>query len=81
MADPRQPSKSVDSAGEGTTSQLREAQSSLSGWRHRLRSMDRFRFTVTRPVAVLMVFFAVMVFGLFSARMLPTRSRSVDHWG
>ncbi|PRP92659.1 Multidrug resistance protein MdtB [Enhygromyxa salina] len=51
--------------------QLREAQSSVSGWRRRLRSMDRFRFTVTRPVAVLMVFFAVMVFGLFSARMLP----------
>src|SRR5690242_4725547 len=40
-------------------------------WRARLRAMDRYRFTVTRPVAVLMVFFAVMVFGLFSARMLP----------
>jgi HAE1 family hydrophobic/amphiphilic exporter-1 len=40
-------------------------------WRSRLRAMDRYRFTVTRPVAVLMVFFAVMVFGLFSARMLP----------
>jgi HAE1 family hydrophobic/amphiphilic exporter-1 len=50
---------------------VEQAQSSLSGWRQRLRSMDRFRFTVTRPVAVLMVFFAVMVFGLFSARMLP----------
>ena len=50
---------------------LLQAQSSLSGWRQRLRSMDRFRFTVTRPVAVLMVFFAVMVFGLFSVRMLP----------
>lgn len=37
----------------------------------RLRSMDRFKFTVTRPVAVLMVFLAVMVFGAFSARMLP----------
>jgi HAE1 family hydrophobic/amphiphilic exporter-1 len=37
----------------------------------RLKSMDRFRFTVTRPVAVLVVFFAVMVFGLFSAQMLP----------
>jgi HAE1 family hydrophobic/amphiphilic exporter-1 len=40
-------------------------------WRSRLRAMERYRFTVTRPVAVLMVFFAVMVFGLFSARMLP----------
>jgi HAE1 family hydrophobic/amphiphilic exporter-1 len=40
-------------------------------WRARLRAMDRYRFTVTRPVAVLMVFFAVMVFGGFSARMLP----------
>ncbi len=37
----------------------------------RLRAMDRYRFTVTRPVAVLMVFAAVMVFGFFSARMLP----------
>jgi hydrophobic/amphiphilic exporter-1 (mainly G- bacteria), HAE1 family len=46
-------------------------QPSTSAWQQRLRSMDRFRFTVTRPVAVLMVFFAVMVFGLFSARMLP----------
>ncbi|MEZ4430728.1 MAG: efflux RND transporter permease subunit, partial [Nannocystaceae bacterium] len=36
-----------------------------------LRSMERFRFTVTRPVAVLMVFFAVMVFGFFSAFRLP----------
>jgi HAE1 family hydrophobic/amphiphilic exporter-1 len=42
-----------------------------ANWRSRLRAMDRYRFTVTRPVAVLMVFFAVMVFGLFSARMLP----------
>lgn len=50
---------------------LREAQASMSGWRARLRAMDRLRFTVTRPVAVLMVFFAVIVFGLFSARMLP----------
>jgi hydrophobic/amphiphilic exporter-1 (mainly G- bacteria), HAE1 family len=44
---------------------------SNSTWRTRLRAMDRYRFTVTRPVAVLMVFFAVMVFGLFSVRMLP----------
>lgn len=43
----------------------------LASWQDRLRAMDRFRFTVTRPVAVLMVFFAVMVFGLFSATMLP----------
>jgi HAE1 family hydrophobic/amphiphilic exporter-1 len=50
---------------------LIQAQTSLSSWQQRLRSMDRFGFTVTRPVAVLMVFFAVMVFGLFSARMLP----------
>jgi HAE1 family hydrophobic/amphiphilic exporter-1 len=44
---------------------------SLSSWQQRLREMDRYRFTVTRPVAVLMVFFAVMVFGGFSATMLP----------
>jgi HAE1 family hydrophobic/amphiphilic exporter-1 len=36
-----------------------------------IRSMERFRFTTTRPVGVLMVFLAVMVFGLFSARLLP----------
>jgi HAE1 family hydrophobic/amphiphilic exporter-1 len=34
-------------------------------------AMARFRFTTTRPVAVLMVFLAVIVFGAFSARMLP----------
>jgi len=45
--------------------------SNLASWQQRLRAMDRFRFTVTRPVAVLMVFFAVMVFGAFSATMLP----------
>ena len=33
--------------------------------------MERLRFTVTRPVAVLMVFLAVMVFGGFSVRLLP----------
>ena len=43
----------------------------LASWQQRLRGMDRFAFTVTRPVAVLMVFFAVMVFGAFSATMLP----------
>ncbi|MCH9687208.1 MAG: efflux RND transporter permease subunit, partial [Deltaproteobacteria bacterium] len=31
----------------------------------------RLRFTTTRPVAVLMVFLAVMVFGWFSIRLLP----------
>jgi len=36
-----------------------------------VRSMERFRFTTTRPVAVLMVFLATMVFGGFSMRMLP----------
>lgn len=35
------------------------------------RSMERFRFTTTRPVAVLMVFLAVMVFGAFSMGRLP----------
>lgn len=35
------------------------------------RGMERFRFTTTRPVAVLMVFCAVMVFGAFSLRLLP----------
>jgi len=33
--------------------------------------MERYRFTVTRPVAVLMVFLAVVVFGAFSIRLLP----------
>jgi HAE1 family hydrophobic/amphiphilic exporter-1 len=47
-------------------------------WRHgspnliaRAREMERYRFTVTRPVAVLMVFLAVVVFGAFSVRLLP----------
>jgi len=40
-------------------------------WAARARAMDRFRFTTTRPVAVLMVFLAVIVFGWFSARLLP----------
>ncbi|MGH1342230.1 MAG: efflux RND transporter permease subunit [Nannocystales bacterium] len=35
------------------------------------RLMQRFAFTATRPVAVAMVFLAVLVFGAFSARMLP----------
>ena len=34
-------------------------------------SMERFRFTTTRPVAVLMVFLAVVVFGAFSMGRLP----------
>lgn len=37
----------------------------------RARDMERYRFTVTRPVAVLMVFLAVVVFGAFSIRLLP----------
>ncbi|MFY0535011.1 efflux RND transporter permease subunit [Nannocystis pusilla] len=37
----------------------------------RAREMERYRFTVTRPVAVLMVFLAVVVFGAFSIRLLP----------
>ncbi|KIG16168.1 RND multidrug efflux transporter [Enhygromyxa salina] len=61
----------ADDTDTGKHQTVREAQASMSGWRTRLRSMDRLRFTVTRPVAVLMVFFAVIVFGLFSARMLP----------
>jgi len=35
------------------------------------RLMQRFAFTASRPVAVAMVFLAVLVFGAFSARMLP----------
>ncbi|MCA9634621.1 MAG: efflux RND transporter permease subunit [Myxococcales bacterium] len=35
------------------------------------RTLERFRFTTTRPVAVLMVFLAVIVFGAFSIRLLP----------
>lgn len=40
-------------------------------WEARDRAMERYRFTTTRPVAVLMVFLAVIVFGWFSARLLP----------
>lgn len=40
-------------------------------WEARNRAMERYRFTTTRPVAVLMVFLAVIVFGWFSARLLP----------
>jgi HAE1 family hydrophobic/amphiphilic exporter-1 len=57
----------LDAASPGPEPEAQEP----ATWRTRLRAMDRYRFTVTRPVAVLMVFFAVMVFGLFSARMLP----------
>lgn len=35
------------------------------------RAMERFRFTTSRPVAVLMVFLAVVVFGAFSMGLLP----------
>jgi HAE1 family hydrophobic/amphiphilic exporter-1 len=48
-----------------------ENESERLAWAARERSMERFRFTVTRPVAVLMVFFAVIVFGAFSIRLLP----------
>ena len=48
-----------------------ENESERLAWAARARSMERFRFTVTRPVAVLMVFFAVIVFGAFSIRLLP----------
>ena len=34
-------------------------------------AMERFRFTVTRPVAVFVVFLAAMVFGAFSMGRLP----------
>ena len=35
------------------------------------RLIQRFAFTATRPVAVAMVFLAILVFGGFSAQMLP----------
>ncbi|MCR9165123.1 MAG: efflux RND transporter permease subunit [Nannocystaceae bacterium] len=35
------------------------------------RLIERFSFTATRPVAVAMVFLAILVFGAFSAQMLP----------
>jgi HAE1 family hydrophobic/amphiphilic exporter-1 len=35
------------------------------------RLIQRFAFTASRPVAVAMVFLAILVFGAFSARMLP----------
>ncbi|MFV8753285.1 efflux RND transporter permease subunit [Nannocystaceae bacterium ST9] len=63
---------------EGTPNSKAERESTfqqfgegLANLQARLRTMDRYRFTVTRPVAVLMVFLAVIVFGAFSATMLP----------
>jgi multidrug efflux pump subunit AcrB len=55
------------------TQALRPAQDDTQAlaWAARSRAMERFRFTVTRPVAVLMVFCAVIVFGAFSIRLLP----------
>ncbi|MBA3546039.1 MAG: efflux RND transporter permease subunit [Nannocystis sp.] len=53
-----------------TAKRPREDLSALA-WQARTRAMDRYRFTTTRPVAVLMVFLAVIVFGWFSARLLP----------
>ncbi len=41
------------------------------GMLDRVRTLERFRFTVTRPLGVLVVFLAMMVFGLFSLRLLP----------
>ncbi|HEY0134128.1 MAG TPA: efflux RND transporter permease subunit [Nannocystis sp.] len=40
-------------------------------WAARTKAMESYRFTTTRPVAVLMVFCAVIVFGIFSIRLLP----------
>ena len=40
-------------------------------WAARAKAMESYRFTTTRPVAVLMVFCAVIVFGIFSIRLLP----------
>jgi HAE1 family hydrophobic/amphiphilic exporter-1 len=58
-------------ADNETQSTLRQLGESVANLQARLRAMDRYRFTVTRPVAVLMVFLAVIVFGGFSATMLP----------
>lgn len=62
------PQSDASDAPDGQAAQAAEKLAVLSD---RLRAMDRFRFTVTRPVAVLMVFFAVIVFGAFSATSLP----------
>ena len=51
-----------------------EASSTLarrSAWADAAAAMERFRVTTTRPVAVSMVFLAMMVFGGFSIRLLP----------
>jgi len=45
-------------SGQGSTSEVE-------------RLIQRFAFTANRPVAVAMVFLAILVFGGFSARMLP----------
>ncbi|EDM78210.1 acriflavin resistance protein [Plesiocystis pacifica SIR-1] len=58
-------------ASDAPDAQAAQAAEKLAVLSDRLRAMDRFRFTVTRPVAVLMVFFAVIVFGAFSATSLP----------
>lgn len=58
---------SVDAEAESSANPARRARSTAQGQ----RAMQRFAFTATRPVAVAMVFLAVLVFGGFSARMLP----------
>ena len=55
-------------AREGATSPTPAAGAELA---ELARKMDFYRVTTSRPVAVLMVFLAVIVFGGFSARLLP----------
>jgi len=63
QADPQTASPTAQRPQAGDLDQL--------AWEARTRAMERYRFTTTRPVAVLMVFLAVIVFGWFSARLLP----------
>ena len=59
-------------ATQTPTAQRPEADEAQTlAWAARTRAMESYRFTTTRPVAVLMVFCAVIVFGIFSIRLLP----------
>jgi hydrophobic/amphiphilic exporter-1 (mainly G- bacteria), HAE1 family len=59
------------SAGPEADSEVTTPLARRSAWSDVATAMERFRVTTTRPVAVSMVFLAMMVFGGFSIRLLP----------
>jgi hydrophobic/amphiphilic exporter-1 (mainly G- bacteria), HAE1 family len=64
---------STGATSEGPEGEVPRTHSPVHGsaWAELAAAMDRFRVTTTRPVAVSMVFLAMMVFGGFSIRLLP----------